>query len=218
MGFLVSVILSIVGSIDSSIGKIKKNKKKSNVSGVPDRDAAHSVCVNSANSSYRSVMSLKLYEQCESIPNIYEAFRDVAIKRFSDLKMLGTREIIDYEEEVQKNGKVFKKSIMKNSYDWLTYREVLNKIDMLSNGLLQLGIKSNDNLVIFSETRSEWLMSAFACFRIKVTVVTLYSTLGQLEGLIIYSKFKKIFLFSNSRSRRTRLRYKSIGRLISNRE
>ena len=183
--FLVSVILFIIGLIDSSIGIIKKNKKKSILTGVPDRDAAHSVRVNSADiySAYRSVMSPScLYKPDESIPNLYEAFREVAIKRFADIKMLGTREIIGYEEEVQKNGKVFKKSIMKNNYDWLTYTEVLNKINMLSNGLLQLGITSNDNLVVFSETRSEWLMSAFACFRIKVTVVTLYSTLGKLKN------------------------------------
>ena len=182
ISFLVSVILFIVGLIDSFIGIIKKNKKKSILTGVPDRDAAHSVRVNSADiySAYRSVMSPNyLYKPDESIPNLYEAFREEAIKRFAD-KMLGTREIIGYEDEVQKNGKVFKKSIMKNNYGWLTYTEVLNKINMLSNGLLQLGIKSNDNLVIFSETRSEWLMSAFACFRIKVTVVTLYSTLGKL--------------------------------------
>lgn len=46
-----------------------------------------------------------------------------------------------------------------------------------------IGLKSNDNVVIFSETRAEWMMCAVACFKIKVPVVTLYSTLG-LDALV----------------------------------
>jgi len=41
-----------------------------------------------------------------------------------------------------------------------------------------MGLKSNDSIMLFAETRPEWIMSALACFRIKVQVVTLYSTLG----------------------------------------
>lgn len=39
-------------------------------------------------------------------------------------------------------------------------------------------MKPGDNIVLFAETRPEWIISAFACFRINVHVVTLYSTLG----------------------------------------
>jgi long-chain acyl-CoA synthetase len=48
----------------------------------------------------------------------------------------------------------------------------------LSNGLLKIGIKSEENIILFSETRPEWMISAFACFRISVAVVTQYATLG----------------------------------------
>lgn len=33
-------------------------------------------------------------------------------------------------------------------------------------------------IVLFAETRPEWLITAFSCFRIKAPIVTLYSTLG----------------------------------------
>lgn len=36
-----------------------------------------------------------------------------------------------------------------------------------------------DRILIFAETRPEWLLSAFAAFRHSLTVVTLYATLGE---------------------------------------
>lgn len=73
---------------------------------------------------------------------------------------------------------MLKKVTMKDDYEWLSYSETLDKMNALSNGFLQQGLKSNDNIVLFMETRAEWLLSAFACFRMKVPIVTLYATLG----------------------------------------
>lgn len=42
--------------------------------------------------------------------------------------------------------------------------------------------KPGDKILIFSETRSEWLLTAFAAFRHGLTLVTLLPTLGE-EGL-----------------------------------
>ncbi len=64
----------------------------------------------------------------------------------------------------------------------MLYKDVLGCVDHLSNGLLALGLKSGENIVLYSETRAEWLISACACLRINVPVVTLYATLG-LEAL-----------------------------------
>ena len=77
---------------------------------------------------------------------------------------------------------MFKKLSLGN-YKWSTYETVLKRVNNLSNGLLKMGLKSNDSIMLFAETRPEWIMSALACFRIKVTVVTLYSTLG-IEALV----------------------------------
>lgn len=68
------------------------------------------------------------------------------------------------------------------SYKFTTYEDALKRTDNLSNGLLNLGLKSDQKIVLFAETRPEWLLSAFACFKIKVPIVTLYATLG-IEAL-----------------------------------
>ena len=64
-------------------------------------------------------------------------------------------------------------------YKFTTYQESYNRIEGIGRGLLSLETKLNDKILIFSETRSEWLLTAFAAFRHGLTVVTLYSTLGE---------------------------------------
>jgi long-chain acyl-CoA synthetase len=64
-------------------------------------------------------------------------------------------------------------------YEFTTYREACGRIDAIGRGLLSLGVKSGDRVLIYSETRPEWLLTAFAAFRHGLTLVTLYSTLGE---------------------------------------
>lgn len=90
---------------------------------------------------------------------------------------LGTREILAEDEEPQPNGKKFKKLIMGN-YQWKTYRQVFIEADNFGKGLHELGVQPRQNVLIFSETREEFLISLQACFRYNHPVVTLYATLG----------------------------------------
>lgn len=110
--------------------------------------------------------------------NLYYQFTQ-AVKDHQTSQTMGVRKIVNIEDQPQANGKVFKKYNMDDSYRWMTYQEMQLKVDALANGMLQIGIKSNDYVIIFAETRREWLMSALACFKIKAVVVTLYATLGE---------------------------------------
>ena len=109
--------------------------------------------------------------------NLYDEVQKTC-KKFSDKPCLGVREKLGVEEELQPNGKYLKKLTLKNEYAWSSYTATIEKMNSVSNGLLFQGLKSNDNIVLFMETRAEWLITAFSCFRIKVPVVTLYATLG----------------------------------------
>ena len=51
--------------------------------------------------------------------------------------------------------------------------------DDFGRGLLELGVKTEENVVIFAETRAEWFIAANGCMKQKMPVVTLYATLGQ---------------------------------------
>jgi len=88
---------------------------------------------------------------------------------------LGTRELLSEVDEVQPNGKVFKKAIY-GKYKFMTYSEMHAQVHNLARGLSDLGIK---RLCIYMETRAEWMITAHACFQHNIQIVTVYPTLGE---------------------------------------
>ncbi|ELK17155.1 Long-chain-fatty-acid--CoA ligase 3 [Pteropus alecto] len=100
-----------------------------------------------------------------------------AKNKFKNKKLLGTREVLNEEDEVQPNGKIFKKVIL-GHYNWLSYEDVFIRAFNFGNGLQVLGQKPKTNIAIFCETRAEWMIAAQACFMYNFQLVTLYATLG----------------------------------------
>ncbi|XP_017797375.1 PREDICTED: long-chain-fatty-acid--CoA ligase 4 isoform X1 [Habropoda laboriosa] len=98
-------------------------------------------------------------------------------KMHSDKKCLGTREILAEEDEVQANGRIFKKYKM-GQYKWKTYTDVDRYTTAFSRGLREFGLTGRKNIVIFAETRAEWMIAAYGCFKQNLIVVTIYATLG----------------------------------------
>ncbi|XP_053453424.1 fatty acid CoA ligase Acsl3 isoform X2 [Nycticebus coucang] len=129
-------------------------------------------------SAYRAVNSLDglasvLYPGCDTLDKVFM----YAKNKFKNKRLLGTREILNEEDEVQPNGKIFKKVIL-GHYDWLSYEDVFVRARNFGNGLQMLGQKPKTNIAIFCETRAEWMIAAQACFMYNFQLVTLYATLG----------------------------------------
>ncbi|KAM6177791.1 fatty acid CoA ligase Acsl3 isoform 2-T2 [Rhynchocyon petersi] len=129
-------------------------------------------------SAYRSVNSLDglasvLYPGCDTLDKVFT----YAKNKFKDKRLLGTREILNEEDEVQPNGKIFKKVIL-GQYNWLSYEDVFVRACNFGSGLQVLGQKPKTNIAIFCETRAEWMIAAQACFMYNFQLVTLYATLG----------------------------------------
>ncbi|XP_038861519.1 long-chain-fatty-acid--CoA ligase 4-like isoform X1 [Salvelinus namaycush] len=101
-----------------------------------------------------------------------------AVQRFGNADCLGTRELLNEENEMQPSGKIFKKLIL-GEYRWLSYDEVDQIISHLGSGLAALGQQPKSTIAIFCETRAEWMITAQACFRHNFPLVTLYATLGE---------------------------------------
>nr|XP_022902210.1 long-chain-fatty-acid--CoA ligase 4 [Onthophagus taurus] len=97
--------------------------------------------------------------------------------KYANKKCLGTRQIRGEEDEVQSNGRVFKKYIM-GDYIWQTYAEVNELATNFGKGIRELGNRPRENIAIFAETRSEWMIAAQGLFKQSIPVVTLYATLG----------------------------------------
>ncbi|XP_051009970.1 fatty acid CoA ligase Acsl3 [Acomys russatus] len=129
-------------------------------------------------SAYRSINSLDglasvLYPGCDTLDKVFM----YAKNKFKDKRLLGTREILNEEDEIQPNGKIFKKVIL-GHYNWLSYDDVFIRALDFGNGLQMLGQKPKTNIAIFCETRAEWMIAAQACFMYNFQLVTLYATLG----------------------------------------
>ncbi|NXA32547.1 ACSL4 ligase, partial [Eudromia elegans] len=130
-------------------------------------------------SPYRSVAHLDSLAHI-NIPgaDTLDKLFDHALARFGKKDCLGTREILSEENEMQPNGKVFKKLIL-GTYKWLSYEEVNQKVNHLGSGLAALGLTPRSTVAIFCETRAEWMIAALACFKYNFPLVTLYATLGE---------------------------------------
>ncbi|KAG0419600.1 hypothetical protein HPB47_003992, partial [Ixodes persulcatus] len=104
-----------------------------------------------------------------------------AFRKYSDRPCLGARPVLAESEE-QKDGKVIKKLSL-GDYEWLTYSDVDHLVDLISRAIITLGLKPTEYLGILAETRQEWILTALACIRVNVPLVTLYATLGE-DGII----------------------------------
>jgi len=97
------------------------------------------------------------------------------VKTFSSLPALGTRELLSEVDEVQPNGKVFKKAIY-GKYKFMTFQEAGERVESMAKGLTELGVRK---VAIYMETRADWMIAAQACFRHNIHIVTVYATLGK---------------------------------------
>lgn len=97
-------------------------------------------------------------------------------------KCLGTRKILSEEDETQSNGRVFKKYNM-GDYEWRTFTDVEKSAVNFGRGLRELNQVAYKNVVIFAESRAEWLIAAHGCFKQNFPIVTIYATLGD-EGVV----------------------------------
>lgn len=98
-------------------------------------------------------------------------------KLYRDRNLLGTRKVIARETEVV-GGRSFEKLHLGN-YEWLSYGEAFQAACNFSSGLAQLGHQKEERVAIFADTQAEWLIALQGCFRRNITVVTIYSSLGE---------------------------------------
>uniref|UniRef100_A0A8C8BHV3 Arachidonate--CoA ligase n=1 Tax=Otus sunia TaxID=257818 RepID=A0A8C8BHV3_9STRI len=75
-------------------------------------------------------------------------------------------------------------------YQWLTYKQVLDRAQYLGSGLLQKGCKPSPNqfIGIFAQNRPEWIISEYACYTYSMVAVPLYDTLGPEAIVYIVNK------------------------------
>ena len=111
-----------------------------------------------------------------------EKLMQFAAHRYADRKVLGTREVLAVETQVQSDGRALTKYSL-GDYHWKTYRQVSEEMTLFGRGLAALGLTAKQNVVLFSETRAEWITAAFGCMKQSLPLVTLYANLND-EALV----------------------------------
>lgn len=77
---------------------------------------------------------------------------------------MGTRTVQYILNERQENGRSFQKIIF-GKYKWRSYNDVDKDVTAIVQAFNLLGLKKGQNVVIYAETRMEWMVSALSCFK-----------------------------------------------------
>ena len=70
------------------------------------------------------------------------------------------------------------KQFVLGEYQWRTFSQLDSEAENFGRGMRELGLKAKDKVVLFAETRAEWLIAANGFMKQNFTLVTLYATLG----------------------------------------
>lgn len=117
------------------------------------------------------------FKGCETVDALFRH----AVSLHSDRPCLGTRLVKSQTQEIIDGKSIVKYDL--GEYKWKTYADVESQVNQIGRGLAGLGIVPETRVIIFAETREEWILTALACFRRRVIVCTIYATLGD-EGIV----------------------------------
>uniref|UniRef100_A0AAF5D0K5 long-chain-fatty-acid--CoA ligase n=1 Tax=Strongyloides stercoralis TaxID=6248 RepID=A0AAF5D0K5_STRER len=154
---------------------IGKSSKK-----LKEREVIKSLPINSNDKGgpYRHIdtinsqLTITPYEGVSTLKDLQHYVQ----QNFGTLESLGEREILELYSHVDN---VETQLVKLGKYKFITYNELIDKINIIQKCLYNVGLKKGDKVCIYAETRYEWLTMALACFSQGYTVVTAYSTLGK---------------------------------------
>ena len=93
---------------------------------------------------------------------------------------MGEREVL----QVHDIGKGLEKLSLSPEYTWCTFAEFGARVKDTAAGLKEkVGLKAGDVITIYAETKKDWVTIAHACFKLNVSVATVYATLGS-DGVL----------------------------------
>uniref|UniRef100_A0A671W7L2 Arachidonate--CoA ligase n=1 Tax=Sparus aurata TaxID=8175 RepID=A0A671W7L2_SPAAU len=113
----------------------------------------------------------------------YMATRPKALLPACDLRMQSVEVSVSLRAKSvleSNNGPCLGSRKPKQPYEWMSYREVIERTENLGSAFLHKGhSKTTDsNIGIFSQNRPEWTIVEMACYTYSLVSVPLYDTLG----------------------------------------
>lgn len=173
-GVVVALLLAVVTPVLLSMMFGKKTKQRAVRADVGGEEG-----FAMRNSRFSSLVEVP-WEGATTMSALFE----MASKKYSRRRCLGTRKLIKREFIESSDGRKFEKLHL-GEYEWDTYAEAFNRACNFASGLIKMGHDLDSHAAIFSDTRAEWIIAAQGCFRQNLTVVTIYASLG--EDALVHS-------------------------------
>lgn len=173
-GIVVALLLAVVTPVLLSMMFGKKTKQRAVRADVGGEEG-----FAMRNSRFSSLVEVP-WEGATTMAALFE----MASKKYSRRRCLGTRKLIKREFVESSDGRKFEKLHL-GEYEWDTYAEAFNRACNFASGLIKIGHDLDSHAAIFSDTRAEWIIAAQGCFRQNLTVVTIYASLG--EDALVHS-------------------------------
>lgn len=134
--------------------------------------------------AFRNIKSTELIEVPWEGATTMAALFEQSCKKHSQDRFLGSRKLIAREFITGSEGRKFEKLHL-GEYEWETFGQTFGRVCNFASGLVKLGHDVETRAAIFSETRAEWFIAFQGCFRQNVSIVTIYSSLG--DDALIHS-------------------------------
>lgn len=138
------------------------------------------------NSPWRQINLDPIHEQVERQINSFETYNDLmlsAFKKHNDEPCYGYREILEEQWNKKPDSDKLLRQVKLSHYKWITFGQFDKQIEAARRGFQSEGIKANDKVMLYADTRPEWQISSQALIRMGAIVVTMYSTLG-VDGIV----------------------------------
>jgi len=91
------------------------------------------------------------------------------------------------------------------SWDEVSGREAAERVDLIANGLLALGIRKGDAFAIIGTTRLEWVLVDFALALVGATIVPIYPNSSSAETAYILADSGAVGVFVESEKQRNKI-------------
>lgn len=138
------------------------------------------------NSPWIQVSDDPKQKELEARINSYETLdalmRDSMINN-SERRAYAYRQILNEQWVKRPDSDKLLRQVRLSDYKWITYGQFDKQIEAARRGFLLEGVKANDKVMIYADTRAEWQISSLALLRLGATVATMYSTLG-VDGIV----------------------------------
>jgi long-subunit acyl-CoA synthetase (AMP-forming) len=123
---------------------------------------------------------------CEPAPGMDTIWKMIssAAAKFPTANAVGWRPVLTREWLAEPGSTAKFEKLTLGDYQFIDFATYLKRIEDVASGLVGLtGLERGDFVVIYAETQMEWMLTAMACWRMGLTVVTIYATLGA-EGAL----------------------------------